>query len=62
VISTPAPLDPNFTGVGRTITGPNGEYSFTTIKPAPYPWKNHHNAWRPAHITSPCSARTSPSA
>ncbi|WP_423299541.1 protocatechuate 3,4-dioxygenase subunit beta [Glutamicibacter nicotianae] len=46
----PAPIDPNFTGVGRTITGPNGEYSFTTIKPAPYPWKNHHNAWRPAHI------------
>lgn len=46
----PAPIDPNFTGVGRAITGPNGEYSFTTIKPAPYPWKNHHNAWRPAHI------------
>ncbi|UNK46743.1 protocatechuate 3,4-dioxygenase subunit beta [Arthrobacter sulfonylureivorans] len=46
----PAPIDPNFTGVGRCITGPNGEYKFTTIKPAPYPWKNHHNAWRPAHI------------
>ncbi|GAA1144331.1 protocatechuate 3,4-dioxygenase subunit beta [Nesterenkonia lutea] len=46
----PAPLDPNFTGVGRTLTGPGGEYSFTTIKPAPYPWKNHHNAWRSAHI------------
>jgi protocatechuate 3,4-dioxygenase, beta subunit len=46
----PAPIDPNFTGVGRAITGPNGEYRFTTIKPAPYPWKNHHNAWRPAHI------------
>ncbi|GAA3692477.1 protocatechuate 3,4-dioxygenase subunit beta [Arthrobacter ginkgonis] len=46
----PAPIDPNFTGVGRAITGSNGEYRFTTIKPAPYPWKNHHNAWRPAHI------------
>jgi protocatechuate 3,4-dioxygenase, beta subunit len=46
----PAPIDPNFTGVGRAITGANGEYTFTTIKPAPYPWKNHHNAWRPAHI------------
>ncbi|MFT2817210.1 protocatechuate 3,4-dioxygenase subunit beta [Leifsonia sp. A12D58] len=46
----PAPLDPNFTGVGRAITGDNGEYLFTTIKPGPYPWKNHHNAWRPAHI------------
>lgn len=46
----PAPIDPNFTGVGRALTGEDGEYSFTTIKPAPYPWKNHHNAWRPAHI------------
>ena len=46
----PAPLDPNFTGAGRTLTNENGEYTFTTIKPAPYPWKNHHNAWRPAHI------------
>ncbi|WP_241992577.1 protocatechuate 3,4-dioxygenase subunit beta [Cryobacterium lactosi] len=46
----PAPLDPNFTGVGRVITGDNGEYKFTTIKPGAYPWKNHVNAWRPAHI------------
>lgn len=46
----PAPIDPNFTGVGRCITGDDGSYQFTTIKPAPYPWKNHHNAWRPAHI------------
>ena len=46
----PAPLDPNFTGVGRCITGPDGSYRFTTIKPGAYPWKNHVNAWRPAHI------------
>jgi protocatechuate 3,4-dioxygenase, beta subunit len=46
----PAPIDPNFTGVGRCLTGAGGEYTFTTIKPGPYPWKNHHNAWRPAHI------------
>jgi protocatechuate 3,4-dioxygenase beta subunit len=46
----PAPLDPNFTGVGRTITGPDGSYRFVTIKPGPYPWRNHRNAWRPAHI------------
>jgi protocatechuate 3,4-dioxygenase beta subunit len=46
----PAPLDPNFTGVGRCLTGPGGEYRFTTIKPGPYPWRNHVNAWRPAHI------------
>ena len=46
----PAPIDPNFTGVGRCLTGPDGSYEFTTIKPGPYPWKNHRNAWRPAHI------------
>jgi protocatechuate 3,4-dioxygenase beta subunit len=46
----PAPLDPNFTGVGRLITGDDGSYRLTTIKPGPYPWKNHLNAWRPAHI------------
>lgn len=46
----PAPLDPNFTGAGRCLTGRDGSYRFTTIKPGPYPWRNHHNAWRPAHI------------
>jgi protocatechuate 3,4-dioxygenase beta subunit len=46
----PAPIDPNFTGVGRCLTDSDGWYRFTTIKPGPYPWKNHRNAWRPAHI------------
>ena len=46
----PAPLDPNFTGAGRTITDADGRYEFTTIKPGAYPWRNHDNAWRPAHI------------
>lgn len=46
----PAPLDPNFTGAGRTITDDDGRYRFTTIKPGAYPWRNHDNAWRPAHI------------
>ncbi|GAB2480144.1 protocatechuate 3,4-dioxygenase subunit beta [Jatrophihabitans fulvus] len=46
----PAPLDPHFTGAGRTLTGADGSYRFVTIKPGPYPWRNHHNAWRPAHI------------
>jgi protocatechuate 3,4-dioxygenase, beta subunit len=45
-----APLDPNFTGCGRVLTDANGEYRFTTLKPGAYPWRNHHNAWRPAHI------------
>jgi protocatechuate 3,4-dioxygenase beta subunit len=46
----PAPLDPNFTGLGRTVTDSEGRYQFTTIKPGAYPWGNHYNAWRPAHI------------
>ena len=46
----PAPLDPNFSGAGRTLTDENGFYRFVTIKPGAYPWRNHHNAWRPAHI------------
>ncbi len=46
----PAPLDPHFTGAGRCLTDADGTYRFTSIKPGPYPWKNHHNAWRPAHI------------
>ncbi len=46
----PAPLDPNFTGAGRIVTDAEGRYEFTTIKPGAYPWRNHHNAWRPAHI------------
>lgn len=45
-----APLDPHFTGCGRTITDAEGRYRFVTIKPGAYPWRNHPNAWRPAHI------------
>jgi protocatechuate 3,4-dioxygenase beta subunit len=46
----PAPLDPNFSGNGRTITDAAGRYRFVSIKPGSYPWMNHPNAWRPAHI------------
>ena len=45
-----APLDPHFSGAGRTLTDKEGRYTFTTIQPGAYPWRNHHNAWRPAHI------------
>jgi protocatechuate 3,4-dioxygenase, beta subunit len=45
-----APLDPNFSGAGRTVTDDEGRYGFTTVKPGAYPWRNHENAWRPAHI------------
>jgi protocatechuate 3,4-dioxygenase beta subunit len=46
----PAPIDPNFTGLGRVLTDGEGRYSFTTIRPGAYPWGNHYNAWRPAHL------------
>jgi protocatechuate 3,4-dioxygenase beta subunit len=46
----PAPLDPNFSGAGRCLTDREGRYSFVTVKPGAYPWKNHDNAWRPAHV------------
>ena len=45
-----APLDPNFLGAGRALTDSAGRYRFTTIRPGAYPWRNHPNAWRPAHI------------
>ena len=46
----PGPLDPNFLGMGRCLTDANGVYRFLTIRPGAYPWRNHPNAWRPAHI------------
>ena len=45
-----APLDPNFTGAGRCLSGAGGSYRFVTIKPGAYPWANDDNAWRPAHL------------
>jgi len=45
-----APLDPNFLGFGRALTDEQGLYRFVTIRPGAYPWENHPNAWRPAHI------------
>jgi protocatechuate 3,4-dioxygenase, beta subunit len=46
----PAPLDPNFSGAGRCLTDDHGAYRFITVKPGAYPWANHENAWRPAHV------------
>ena len=46
----PSPLDPNFSGAGRCLTDGEGRYRFVTIKPGAYPWKNHDNAWRAAHV------------
>jgi protocatechuate 3,4-dioxygenase beta subunit len=45
-----APLDPNFSGAGRCLTDDTGAFRFVTVRPGAYPWQNHHNAWRPAHI------------
>ena len=33
----PAPLDPNFEGVGRCMTDSRGRYRFITIRPGAYP-------------------------
>jgi protocatechuate 3,4-dioxygenase, beta subunit len=46
----PAPLDPNFSGAGRCLTDSEGRWRFVTVRPGAYPWRNHDNAWRPAHI------------
>jgi protocatechuate 3,4-dioxygenase, beta subunit len=46
----PAPLDPSFSGAGRGVTDGDGRYRFITVKPGAYPWRNHPNAWRAAHI------------
>ncbi len=46
----PGSLDPNFTGAGRVVTHQDGRYRFVSVRPGAYPWLNHHNAWRPAHI------------
>jgi protocatechuate 3,4-dioxygenase beta subunit len=45
-----APLDPNFSGAGRCVTDDQGRWRFVTVRPGAYPWRNHANAWRPAHI------------
>jgi protocatechuate 3,4-dioxygenase beta subunit len=45
-----APLDPNFSGDGTLLTDADGAYRVVTIRPGAYPWRNHHNGWRPAHI------------
>ena len=45
-----AAIDPNFRGEGRVYTDDEGWYRFTSVKPSAYPWRNHDNAWRPAHI------------
>jgi protocatechuate 3,4-dioxygenase beta subunit len=45
-----APLDPAFHGTGLVFSDEQGMYRFTSIKPGAYPWRNHHNAWRPNHI------------
>ena len=53
-----APLDPYFRGGGRMLTGADGSYRFTSIRPGAYPWRNHPNAWRPAHIHFSVFGRT----
>ncbi|MET9994964.1 protocatechuate 3,4-dioxygenase subunit beta [Streptomyces mutabilis] len=54
---TPKPIDPYFTGTGRTLTGADGEYTFRTIKPGAYPWTQHREAWRAQHLHLSLSGR-----
>src|SRR6202022_1174242 len=46
----PRPAAPNFTGAGRAQSDAKGYYRFVTVKPGAYPWGDHHNDWRAAHI------------
>ena len=48
--STPRRWTRTSPGGGRCLTDAEGRFRFITIKPGAYPWGNHHNAWRPAHI------------
>ena len=49
--ANPAPLDPNFSGVGRCVTDHEGRYCFLSIKPAAYPVPNNPERWwRAPHI------------
>ncbi|OOK66150.1 protocatechuate 3,4-dioxygenase beta subunit N terminal family protein [Mycobacterium kansasii] len=58
----PAPLDPNFTGVGRCLTGPDGSYRFVTIKPGPIRGATITTPGDPRTFTSRSSGRRSPNA
>ena len=52
---SPVPVDPNFVGLGRTLSDAQGRYSFRTIKPGGYavPHEGGRSAkgwWRPPHV------------
>ena len=47
---TNTPIDPNFTGEGRLVTGPDGDFKFFTVKPGAYPVLESGWWWRPPHI------------
>ena len=55
-----APLDPNFGGVGRTLTDSEGNYIFRTIKPGPIPGATGRTTGGPRTSTSRSAARRSP--
>jgi protocatechuate 3,4-dioxygenase beta subunit len=43
------PLDPNFTGAGKCVTGEDGSFEFLTLRPAAYPGQRG-GLYRPSHI------------
>lgn len=44
------PLDPNFLGIGRTLSDDQGNYEFLTIRPGEYLARPDIGRWRPKHI------------
>jgi protocatechuate 3,4-dioxygenase beta subunit len=51
-----APLDPNFQGFAKLVSGRDGSYRYTTIKPGAYP--DGDDSPRPPHIHLDVSGKT----
>ncbi len=45
-----APVDPNFHGAARVVTGDSGAFTLRSIKPAAYPVPDSGKWWRPPHV------------
>lgn len=48
--SNDAPVDPNFYGAARLVSGDSGRVELRTIKPGAYPVPDTGGWWRPPHI------------
>jgi protocatechuate 3,4-dioxygenase, beta subunit len=52
----PTPLDPNFQGFGKLVSGSDGSYRYTTVKPGPY--NDGDDSPRPPHIHLDITGKT----